>query len=341
MSNNKNALLRYQILDKCFSDFTKKYTIDELLEKVNLSLLDLSGTEVGMRQIRDDIKYMRDRTTYDAPIVAYALCGKKCYYRYADPDFSIFNNVLDAEDIQVLGNTIDMLSKYRGLPANRWLEEIISSLEIRFGIKRHAENLISFDYNDRLKGLEYLSFIIDATINHQTLNIDYVSADGLFSTHVLHPYYVKQYNNRWFLFGMDNAEEIIKNLALDRIKKIEKSGCLFRKNEIVDFNSYFENVIGVSVPYAPYPELMEIQLKFSSRRFKYVTSKPLHKSQKVINDADCVVSIKVFYTQELEQQIFSFGPDVEVISPLWLREQFIQRIKDCLKIYSLNDDMEG
>ena len=86
---------------------------------------------------------------------------------------------------------------------------------------------------------------------------------------------------------------------------------------------------------------MEIQLKFSSRRFKYVTSKPLHKSQKVINDTDYVVSIKVFYTQELEQQIFSFGPDVEVISPLWLREQFIQRIKDSLRMYSLNVGMEG
>jgi predicted DNA-binding transcriptional regulator YafY len=53
------------------------------------------------------------------------------------------------------------------------------------------------------------------------------------------------------------------------------------------------------------------------------------------------VSIKVFYTQELEQQIFSFGPDVEVISPLWLREQFIQRIKDGLRMYSLNVGMEG
>ena len=84
MPTNKNALLRYQILDRCFSDFHRKYEIDDLVEKVNEALYDLYGTEVSVRQIRDDIKYMRDRVTYDAPIKAYQYDGKKCYYRYED-----------------------------------------------------------------------------------------------------------------------------------------------------------------------------------------------------------------------------------------------------------------
>jgi hypothetical protein len=37
-----------------------------------------------------------------------------------------------------------MLSKYRGLPSNGWLEEVISNLEIRFGVKGNAENLVAF-----------------------------------------------------------------------------------------------------------------------------------------------------------------------------------------------------
>lgn len=49
MPTNKNALLRYQILDRCFSDFHKKYEIDDLLEKVNETLYDLYGTEVSIR----------------------------------------------------------------------------------------------------------------------------------------------------------------------------------------------------------------------------------------------------------------------------------------------------
>ena len=93
MPTNKNAQLRYQILDRCFSDFHHQYSIDDLLQKVNESLYELYGSGVSLRQVRDDIKYMRDRMSYDAPIKAYPLEGRKCYYRYEDPGFTIFSNV--------------------------------------------------------------------------------------------------------------------------------------------------------------------------------------------------------------------------------------------------------
>lgn len=64
MPTNKNAQLRYQILDRCFSDFKHKYTINDLMDKVNDALYDLTGTDISVRQIRADIKYMRDRITY-------------------------------------------------------------------------------------------------------------------------------------------------------------------------------------------------------------------------------------------------------------------------------------
>ena len=68
MPTNKNALLRYQILDRCFSNRHRKYTIEDLVDAVNEALYDMYGSEVSVRQIRDDIKYMRDRVSYDAPL---------------------------------------------------------------------------------------------------------------------------------------------------------------------------------------------------------------------------------------------------------------------------------
>ena len=56
MPTNKNAQLRYQILDRCFSDFSRKYEIQDLVDIVNEALYDLYGTEVSLRQIREDIK---------------------------------------------------------------------------------------------------------------------------------------------------------------------------------------------------------------------------------------------------------------------------------------------
>ena len=49
MPINKNALLRYQILDRFFSDRHHYYDIDDLVDKVNEAFIDLYGTTVSLR----------------------------------------------------------------------------------------------------------------------------------------------------------------------------------------------------------------------------------------------------------------------------------------------------
>lgn len=330
MATNKNAQLRYQILDRCFSNFQKRYEIDDLLNEVNEHLLDIFGTTVSIRQIREDIKYMRDRMSYKAPIVAYNYDGKKCYYRYSDSDFHIYNNVLSVTDINKLQSVIDMLARFRGTATNVWLEEVISNLEYRFGLKSNAEHLVSFEQNDQLKGVEHLADIIDATINHQTLEIVYLTFKGKEITMTIYPYYVKQYNGRWFLYGLNDELNKISNLALDRIQSYEHSEKPFKKNEKYDFSTYFDDVIGATIPNDDVKK-ETIGLRFSANRFPYVVSKPIHKSQKVVDEDDCVVEIQVRPTRELDQQLFSFIPDVEVIYPEWYRQQIMEKIEENLK----------
>ena len=250
MPVNKNALLRYQILDRCFSDFHRKYEIEDLLDKVNEALYDLYGTEVSIRQIRDDIKYMRDRVTYDAPIKAYQYDGKKCYYRYEDRHYSIFNNELSAEEVSTLRSTIDMLARFRDGSKNAWLEEVISNLEYRFGVKGTAENIVSFEQNEQLKGLEFLDELIDSAIHHQPLHILYVSYYGIEHNTIVHPYHIKQFNNRWFLLGLEETENgnRLSNKALDRIVKFSRANVSFIPNTDIDFSEYFKDIVGVTVP---------------------------------------------------------------------------------------------
>lgn len=332
MPIGRYASLRYQVLDRCFSDKRHKYTIDDLLNEVNERLLEL-GSSVSLRQIRDDIKYMRDRNTFDAPIEAFPFDRKKCYYRYADLDFSIYKNQLSIEEIEKLHSTIEILSRYRGIPANAWLEEVISNLEYRFGMKANTENLISFEQNEQLEGLEYLSDIIDATINHLTLDIDYHIYKGDEKLMLIHPYYIKQYNGRWFLLGLEENVNHIANLALDRIRKLSVSERLFIRNNDIDFSKYFDDVVGVSIP-SEEVKKTTIMLRFSKYRFPYVVSKPIHSSQQIVNSTDCTLTITVRPTKELEQQLFSFGPDIEVLQPTWYRELFKEKIRECLNKYS-------
>lgn len=332
MPVNKNAYLRYQILDQCFSNKHRRFNIDDLVDFVSEKL----GYNISLRQIREDIANLR-LSPYHAPIRAQQYDGKKCYYHYSDPDYSIFNNELTTEEVANLRSTIDMLSRYRGIPTNAWLEEVISNLEYRFGVKANSENLIAFEQNDMLKGLEHLSGIIDATINHQTLEIAYQSYWGEKRNIVVYPYYVKQYNGRWFLFGLNDEKGRIESYALDRIESYASGTKPFVENATTDFASYFDDVIGVSVPYGDVAT-EEVVLRFSPRRFPYVLSKPIHSSQRVLSKPN-TVSIHVKPNRELSQQILSFIPDVEVLSPEWLRNEIRDKLKDNLQKYlSMHED---
>ena len=332
MATNKNAQLRYQILDRCFRNFQKRYEIDDLLDEVNEQLRDIADTEVGDRQIREDIKFMRDRVSWKAPIVAYPYDGKKCYYRYSDPNFSIYNNDLSVDEIKKLQTAIDMLSRFRGTATNVWLEEVISNLEYRFGLKYNAEHLISFEQNEQLKGIEHLVDIIDATIYHQPLNITYLTFRGKEILMTIHPYYVKQYNGRWFLYGLNDELNRISNVALDRIQSYKMSEIPFKKNEQIDFSTYFDDVMGATIPTEDVAK-ETIGLRFSANRYPYVVSKPIHKSQRVVDESNCIVEIEVRPTRELDQQLFSFIPDVEVLYPEWYRQRIMEKIEENLKKY--------
>jgi len=336
MPINKNALLRYQILDRCFSDRHKRYEIEDLVDKVNEALFDMYGKTVSLRQIRADITYMRDRVSYNAPILACPIEGRRCYYTYEDKNFSIFNNELTVEEVNDLRTTIEMLSKYRGAVGNAWLEEVISNLEYRFGVKSNHDNIISFDQNSQLKGLEFLSDLIESAVNHIPLKILYRAYGGKEKIKIVHPYHLKQYNNRWFLFGLqqnEDKEDYITNMALDRIVSFSPmSNIDFIPNCDIDFTTRFKDVVGVTIP-EDHPEPEEVLLKFDSARFPYIVSKPIHTSQTVVSEDDYIVSIFVRPNKELEAQIFSFGNQVEVIKPMWLRQQIADKIAETFKIY--------
>lgn len=334
MPINKNAQFRYQILDRCFSDFYHKYDFATLLEKVNDHLEDVEGGDslIGIRQLRGDINAIRKMLPTGISLLAKPYYDKKCYYQYSERDFSIFQNELSLDEVQKLRSTIDMLNRYRGIPNNTWLEEVISNLEFRFGIKSNSENVVSFEQNEQLKGLEYLSEVIDAAINHTPLLIDYKTYKGKELTSTFHPYHVKQYNNRWFLFGYEEETRKIANKALDRIQRISLANIPFKPNTTIDFTLFFNDVVGVSIPDDDV-EKETIILRFTQTRFPYVTSKPIHKTQTTVNEKECTISLNVKPTRELEQQILSYGSDVEVLFPEAFRIQIAKKIAENYKKY--------
>ena len=60
MSVNKNALIRYKVLDSCFRNHAKKYFIEDLIDECSNVLAELNPSTNGIsrRQIFQDIQFM-------------------------------------------------------------------------------------------------------------------------------------------------------------------------------------------------------------------------------------------------------------------------------------------
>ncbi len=78
----------------------------------------------------------------------------------------------------------------------------------------------------------------------------------------------------------------------------------------------------------------KVVLKFDKKRYRYVETKPLHSSQKVLDKDNCIIQLQVFLTPELESLILSFGEHVEVIEPSFLRKTIKQKAKKMLDQYN-------
>lgn len=341
MPTNKQALIRYFALDRCFSSTYRFYFIEDLIKECNEALYNNTGLEkyadplkpgISRRQILNDIAFMESSNGYNAPI-QHCKMGKRVYFRYEDKSFSIRKAPITDEEILQLQSTLRMLGRFQGFPQFEWIDSMISNLEDKFHLKGSSETVIGLDGNEYAKGNEFITPLFEAILTKTPLYVTYKTFHKGVRNWTIHPYFLKQYNNRWFLLGMnDDKENQITNIALDRIESIKPSTIGYKPNSIImDFNEYFEDVIGVSIPVGK--KIEKVVLRFSPYRFPYVLSKPIHGSQKTINKEKCMISIEVIPNNELDALLLSYGNDVEILKPQELRTKIAEKVKECAKKY--------
>ena len=336
MATNKHAIIRYQTLDKCFRNTGRKYFIEDLMKACSDAIEKYTGIEanISRRQIFGDITFLKENEGYLIELDDRCKDGKRVYYRYKDVNFSILNQPMNVKEEQQLREAILTLSRFKGMPQFDWVEELAMKLETKLNLKDVTSKVIEFDENKYLVGKNFISDLYDAILSKQVLNICYKSFKVEEAIEIIfHPYYLKQYNNRWFVFGRNHTYNSIQNLSLDRILNIEHNNQIqFIDNDLVDFNEYFEDIIGVSIENE---SVQTVVLKVEKSLLPYIQTKPLHESQfiKSFDENFGLVVIKVIPNYELESLILSFGERVELLEPEALKEKLKDRIKKLNEVY--------
>lgn len=339
MAVNKLALLRYKILDDCLRNRRRKWTLEDLIEKVADVLHDREGIKnVSRRTIQADLQILRsDKLGYNAPI---EVVDKK-YYRYSDADYSITNAPINSADVAKLKEIVGMLKQFNGFSYFEEMSEMIARLENNLHRQEgHSGSIIQFEENPLLRGREHLMPLYQAILKKQSILIKYQSFRAKQSQQsIFYPYLLKEYRNRWFLIAKPKKGIQLNNLALDRMlgfQELPKEP--FVPYVGVDFDRYFSDLLGVTKSSGDRPQ--KVILEFDCATAPYVKTKPLHSSQQVLKDFEdgrLLIRIDVIVNFELEREILGFGECIIVRSPRLLRS----RIKKKLALAAEGYESEG
>lgn len=335
MPTIKNSFERHKVLDRCFRDKSRKYYLEDLISIVNEDTFYYYGTKVSKRTVQNDISYMKDSEGYSAPI-AKKMDGHRAYYFYDDDDFSIMNLPMTQQEMELLAKTINMLNRFKGLPDLSWMEQVLVRFQDTFHLTEAPSGIVSFEQNLYLHGLHHFSTLFDAIARKNVLEITYHKFRKPTTIREIHPYQLRQYNNRWFLIGMEPklVDKIsLVTIPLDRIDGIQiDKDKIFQSYLGGDIDNYFSQIVGVSMNINSKKECIVIKAMHPAA--SYIKSKPFHNSQSIIEqDKDYIVfELNLIPNYEFETMLFGVLDECEVIQPLWLKEKMARRAEKILKI---------
>ena len=184
-------------------------------------------------------------------------------------------------------------------------------------------------------GQEYLDPILDAMKRNRFVHITYYNywrAD--IREHYVMPLCVKLFRQRWYVVGRkwpSNADTIF---CLDRFRDFRISSHTFEYPKDFIPQEYFEGCFGIIARDGC--DIQKVRLKASSGQANYLRDLPLHESQQETEQTDTYSIFEYWLrpTSDFQQEILWNGENVEILEPMWLRNEMAGKIKRMLNKYN-------
>ena len=301
MANTKDYSFREMVYDQCFST-GKEYTREQLMDKVNE---ELEGR--GMKPIQSRTTFMQDITEmndkffhlYGKYGIVWGDRNKKRYYRYRYGIDSIYNRELTQNEVERLQQIRSLLHGFKGMPDFGWIDQMMTRLDQNIIGKQ--KEVACFEGGTK-KDMEYLMLLFNAIINRQVLDVKYWPHFQDSEDITLHPYYLKQYWRRWYLFAKREGGKDVEAFSLDCMESVKENKSVKYQGTKTSFKKYFKNMVGVTMP--PEPTVEHIELWVDASLMPYLLAMPIHESQRLVSydDTSCIISLDVMINYELEER---------------------------------------
>lgn len=340
MALNKEAYIRYTIIDACITNKQKPFPSMEYIIKECTRKL---GKDFSISAIQKDIKNMKEDELlgFIAPI---KFSKSNNGYYYSDPEYSIRKISLQESDIEALKAATDMLTMFTGSRVSEnfshAVDKIFTSVHEHFPDGNSRRKIIQTDNSANHKGFEHFEFFLHAAKDRiPVCFVHYSYKHRIFKSVIIHPLILKEFQNNWYLVGYSENHKELRTFGLDRIYEPKLLKRLFKEPNVKISNDYFKNIFGV------YPiegqKLQVIEFMVNPILSDYLHAHPIHESQKrqfELNHGHAILTIKLIPSQELINYFLSFSHQLVVRKPEWIQKEIHERHLKALNYEKIYQD---
>jgi hypothetical protein len=177
-------------------------------------------------------------------------------------------------------------------------------------------------------GEHFLATIIEAMRDECCIEISYLAfwmEERMSIT--IRPFCVKIFKQRWYVIGENYATNKLHRYSLDRMTEVKITNQKFKVPRYFEPAEHFAHSFGIVVD--PKIKPCTVQIKVFGKKRKYLTTLPLHSSQKEVetNDEYSVFQYYIAPTSDFTQELLSHGEDIEIIEPENFRNEISSKIE--------------
>lgn len=250
-------------------------------------------------------------------------------------ELSFENKSIDSDDLFSLEMALISLSQLKFLSLGVDIENIINKLEKEVGFKkRQNQNFISFQNNFLKINTTIFQQLIEATSNKKVLEISYQNFKSKQKTNfIFHPYFLKQFNNRWFLIGLTESYNDLTILGVERIVTAKiKFQLNFDNSKYISPQEYSKNLFGVS---RNENKIDKIVIEIDKSRVPYFISKPIIEPFKFkeLGNGNYLIYFNCAINNELIGEMLHYGKDIIVKKPKILKDLIYNNLISAISKY--------
>jgi len=317
----KNAFGRYQVIDRLIRNPYRKYpTMEEIIEACDVKL----GYKPAQETIQKDISNMKlePPVGLGAPIRFSRL---HFGYEYTDPNYTLMGVSLHENEIATIEKAIDLI---RAIGGSRISDKFNHAMQKLLSATYEKEpETASIPVLQTMippvsRGLEHFDLYYQACKDCIPISFIHFSYQKRTFKHVIiHPFLLKEFDNRWYLIGYSENHGEVRTFGIDRISDPE---LLVREFEHMKQETRFEYLNDV---YGVFPmkdrKKTEITIYANELSTHFFHAYPLHESQNMQknSEGDSIITFQLIPSIELARYLLAQGSNVEILSPQWFKEE--------------------